>query len=308
MFGATALGALVTILISQRKVALPDGELRVSGGRVYLGETRLPSRQFLWSKSLNERVLESFLRAQRPAGTELEVLRRSGWNQSEPNSYLVGLGRSFALDKGAGHLLVIGPTGSGKSELLHLVIASVSGNVELAVADYKGGALLTEAKIANSTSDLDANQSEFWESLDRELTNRQEKLRAAGFSAWDQAEQHRVDFARKLLIVDEVVSAIRDVPKAHEVLIRVATKGRSLGVHLLVASQSLVGIPREMLINLRSRLALDGTDEVELLQLGLKGKIGGATAKTKAAVLLHDGQTFDLQVPLGARRAPRLAT
>ncbi|MEY4276694.1 MAG: hypothetical protein RIS26_1157 [Actinomycetota bacterium] len=308
IFGATALGALVTILISRRSIALPEGELRVFGGRVYLGETRLPSRQFLWSKRLNERVLESFLRTQQPEASSLETLRLSGWYQSEPHAYLVGLGRTFALDKGAGHLLVIGPTGSGKSELLHLVLASVSENVELAVADYKGGALLTEARIQNSTSDLDSNQSDFWESVDQDLTRRQEWLRAAGFSAWEHAERHQASFARRLLIVDEVVAAIRSVPKANEVITRVATKGRSLGVHLLVTSQSLVGIPREVLINLRSRLALAGTDEVELLQLGHKGKVGSSTAKTKAAVLLHDGQTFELQVPLGARRAPRLAT
>jgi hypothetical protein len=39
--------------------------------------------------------------------------------------------------------------------------------------------------------------------------------------------------------------------------------------------------------------------------LGCKDKIGVGSSETKAAALLHDGQTFAVQVPLGARKAPR---
>ncbi len=90
-------------------------------------------------------------------------------------------------------------------------------------------------------------------------------------------------------------------------LTAVATRGRSLGIHLLVTSQSLVGVPRELLINLRNRLALAGTDEVELLQLGFKQKFAGASRNTKAALFSQDGQVESVEVPLGIRRAPRLA-
>jgi DNA helicase HerA-like ATPase len=103
------------------------------------------------------------------------------------------------------------------------------------------------------------------------------------------------------------VAAIRSGSLAQDAITKIATKGRSLGVHLLLTTQSLVGLPREVLINLRSRLALAGTDDVELMQLGGKDKIGTSTAETKAAMLLHDGQTFAIQVPLGARKAPRKA-
>jgi S-DNA-T family DNA segregation ATPase FtsK/SpoIIIE len=203
--------------------------------------------------------------------------------------------------------LVIGPTGSGKSELLNLVLASVDPGIELTLADYKGGAILTEVRVAQVMSDLEdqSTQNAFWMQLDSELQTREGLLRAAGFASWEQAERQGAWRARKLVVVDEVVAAIRGCPKALETLTRIATKGRSLGIHLLVTSQSLVGIPREVLINLRSRLALAGTDEVELLQLGCKEKLGESSEQTKAAVLMHDGQTFRLQVPMGARRAPR---
>jgi energy-coupling factor transporter ATP-binding protein EcfA2 len=309
MLVASLVTALITLLVGRRSAAVPDGELRIYGNRVWLGNKRLPSRQIFWSRKLNERVLEKFQEKRTPDLGEFRALRNSGWRLGASNAYLVGVGRSFPLAEGAGHLLVVGPTGSGKSELLHLVLASVDDSVELAIADYKGGAVLTETRVQQATSDLDPleRQNEFWFALDSELQVREAALRAAGFASWEQAERQGSWQPRKLLLVDEVVSAIRTCPKALDTLTRIATKGRSLGMHLLVTSQSLVGIPREILTNLRSRLALSGTDEVELLQLGIKEKLGSSTEQTKAAVLLHDGQTFRVQVPLGARRVPRLA-
>lgn len=307
MLGASLLTAVIALLIGKRNATLPDGELRIVGNRVWLGERRLPKRQLFWSRKLNERVFEKFVEGQAPPLDRLRELRNSGWRLGIPSAYLVGIEQAFHLDEGAGHLLVIGPTGSGKSELLHLALASLDPALEVTVADYKGGAVLTESLVTRSTSDLETieQQTQFWTGLDAELARREAELRAGGFASIEQAERLGASEARLLVVVDEVVAAIRSTPKALDTLTRIATKGRSLGVHLLVTSQSLVGIPREMLINLRSRLALSGTDEVELLQLGCKEKMGNSSQQTKAAMLLHDGQTFRVQVPLGARRAPR---
>jgi hypothetical protein len=308
MLLATLATVVVSWVIARRNVAVPEGDLRIVGNRVWLGEKRLPRRQIFWSKKLNRRVFDKFLEARAPKLESLAELSRAGWQTSVPNAYRIGLTETFRLDRGAGHLLVIGPTGSGKSELIHLALASLDQAVQVALADYKGGAVLTESRTVRSTSDLAdlESQNAFWLGIDAELTTREAVLRSSGFASWEQAEAQGAWQPRLLLIVDEVVAAIRSTPKALDSLTRVATKGRSLGVHLLVTSQSLVRIPREILTNLRSRLALFGTDEVELLQLGCKEKIGSGTEQTKAAVLLHDGQTFRTQVPLGARRAPRL--
>lgn len=308
MLGASLLTAAIALVIGKRNGSLPDGELRIVGNRVWLGEKRLPKHQLFWSRKLNERVFEKFVEGQKPPLDGLRELRNSGWKLGLPNAYLVGVQQAFHLSEGAGHLLVVGPTGSGKSELLHLALASLDPDVEVTLADYKGGAVLTETFVARSTSDLETveQQNQFWLGLDAELCRREGVLRAGGFASIEQAERLGGAEARLLVVVDEVVAAIRSAPKALESLTRIATKGRSLGMHLLVTSQSLVGIPREVLINLRSRLALSGTDEVELLQLGCKEKMGTSTEQTKAAMLLHDGQTLRVQVPLGARRAPRI--
>ena len=308
MLGASLLTAVIALVIGKRNGALPEGDLRIVGNRVWLGDKRLPKRQLFWSRKLNGRVFEKFLEGQKPSLDGLRELRNSGWKLGRPNAYLIGVEQAFRMDEGAGHLLVIGPTGSGKSELLHLALASLDYAVEVALGDYKGGAVLTEAYVPLSTSDLETieQQNQFWLGLDSELARREAALRVSGFASIEQAERLGGSEARLLIVVDEVVAAIRSTPKALDTLTRIATKGRSLGMHLLVTSQSLSGIPREVLINLRSRLALSGTDEVELLQLGCKDKMGTSTEQTKAAMLLHDGQTFRVQVPLGARRAPRI--
>ncbi|MEY3856217.1 MAG: hypothetical protein RJA45_687, partial [Actinomycetota bacterium] len=282
MLGASLLTALITLILGRRNAAIPDGPLKIVGDRVWLGEKRLPRFQVLWSQKLTQAVVAKFNEGVTPSLDGLRALRSSGWRLGLANAYLVGVEHSFQLDEGAGHLLVIGPTGSGKSELLHLVLASIDPQVQLAVADYKGGAVLTESRVQNSTSDLEPLevQNAFWQSLEVELNRRESFLRAQGFASWEQVESQGTAPARLLVMVDEVVAAIRATPKAMEALTRIATKGRSLGMHLLVTSQSLVGIPREVLINLRSRLALAGTDEVELLQLGCKEKLGISPAQT----------------------------
>lgn len=306
----SVLSGLVTWLVSKRKAVVPDGQLRLIGHRVWIGEMRLPKHQLFWSKAQHLKVIELFEAGKPPSIDGLRALRSAGWYPDISNAYLVGLGQSFQLDDGAGHLLVLGPTGSGKSELIHLVIASLDDAVALAVADYKGGAVLTETPwVTNKTSDIDEIevQNLFWKNLIDELNRREQLLRSQGLANWSFSEQLGVANPRLLVIVDEAVAAIRSGNKASDTITRIATKGRSLGVHLLLTTQSLVGLPREILINLRSRLALAGTDEVELLQLGCKERIGVGSNDTKAAVLMHDGQTIAVQVPLGARRAPRKA-
>ena len=310
MLVASVLSGLVAWLVSQRKVEALEGELRLSGKRVWVGERKLPNLQIFWSKAQHLKVIELFMEQEPSSLNRLRELRTIGWYPGQANSYLVGLEHSFNLQEGAGHLLVIGPTGSGKSELIHFVIASLHESVSLAVADYKGGAVLTELPwVTRETSDIDtiASQSEFWQSLIEELGTREQRLRELGVANWSAAEVLGFAQPRLLVIVDEVVAAIRSGGLATDAITRIATKGRSLGVHLLLTTQSLVGLPREVLINLRSRLALAGTDDVELLQLGCKEKIAASSGETKAAVLLHDGQTFAVQVPLGARKAPRIA-
>jgi S-DNA-T family DNA segregation ATPase FtsK/SpoIIIE len=75
---------------------------------------------------------------------------------------------------------------------------------------------------------------------------------------------------RHYIFIDELAAVLADSPLAAAALNIVATRGRSLGIHLVAASQSVQGIPRSMLTNLRVRIALAEADPIDLAQLNLK--------------------------------------
>jgi len=280
-----------------------EGDFEFRSGRGYLGGKALPRWQILWSRKLNQAVLDGLPKSP-------PVHARNDLTIAIPSGYRIGFESIFSLGQGAGHLLVIGPTGAGKSELLHLALASLDGSVDLLIADFKGGALITEnLRDARVVTDLDSDSSQvtFWNDLAETMKLRQQVLLAAGVASWEQLERIGGGQGRALVVVDEAVSALRNSTRASEVLCALAAKGRSLGVHLLITSQSLIGIPRELLVNMRSRLAIEGTDQVELLQLGCKESISRSQANERAAVLINDGSVQKLAFPLGIRQAPQIA-
>jgi S-DNA-T family DNA segregation ATPase FtsK/SpoIIIE len=75
---------------------------------------------------------------------------------------------------------------------------------------------------------------------------------------------------RHYIFIDELAAALAESPMAAGALTAVATRGRSLGIHLIVATQSAQGIPRSMLTNLRVRIALAEADPIDLAQLNIK--------------------------------------
>ena len=304
MLASTVLMFGVSFVMS-RKRTIPIGELVISNKAVSLGGKKLPAWNLFWSKALHESVL----RALEAEPAEQVAYGAIDWQSGKADSFAVGVANWHSLASGAGHLLVIGPTGSGKSELIHLAMASLDPGVQVLIADYKGGAVLTESSDIHGVSDLDSDDSQkfFWGAIQQELARREYELKLRGVASIEAAVRIGQGFPRLLVIVDEVVAAIRNCPASLPSLTAVATRGRSLGVHLMATSQSMVGIPRELLVNLRSRLALAGTDEVELLQLGFKETFLKPARNTKAALFSQDGLVEKVLIPLGVRRAPRLA-
>ena len=164
------------------------------------------------------------------------------------------------------HCLVAGTTGAGKSELLRTLIASWAARyspefLNLILIDYKGGAAFDAcADLPHTTglvTDLDESLGErALRSLEAELTRREERLRAAGASDIDQLRSALPDrpLPRLAVIVDEFALLSRELPDFMEALVDIAQRGRSLGVHLVLATQRPAGVVKDSIranVNLR---------------------------------------------------------
>ncbi len=156
------------------------------------------------------------------------------------------------------HGLVVGATGSGKSELLRTLVLALGirhspAELALVLVDFKGGAAFAGLQalphvagmITNLADDL-AMVDRMREALHGELRRRQEMLRAAGdlASIWDyqRARVDRPDLAPMpslVVAVDEFGELLTGRPDFAELFVAIGRMGRSLGVHLLLASQRL---------------------------------------------------------------------
>jgi DNA segregation ATPase FtsK/SpoIIIE, S-DNA-T family len=173
------------------------------------------------------------------------------------------------------HGVLIGATGSGKSELLRTVLASLvldHGPDELALVlvDFKGGATFAPFASLPHVAGVITNLADDLAMIDRtqaalagEMRRRQEVLSAHGQpSLVAYAERRRGDpslpaLPSLLVVVDEFAELLTERPEFLETLNTIGRVGRSLGVHLLLASQRLEeGRLRGLDSHLRYRLAL----------------------------------------------------
>ena len=166
--------------------------------------------------------------------------------------------KESAQDGMGPHGLLVGATGSGKSELLRTLVLALavthsSEILNFVLVDFKGGATFTRLDRLPHTSAVITNLADQLHLVDRmldaiqgELMRRQELLRAAG----NYASQRDYEKARAagapleplpalLLIVDEFSELLTARPDFIDMFVQVGRVGRSLGVHLLLASQRL---------------------------------------------------------------------
>ena len=175
------------------------------------------------------------------------------------------------------HGLCVGATGSGKSELLRtlvlgLVATHPSDELNLVLVDFKGGATFlglaelphVSAVITNLADEL-ALVDRMADALAGEITRRQELLRAAGnlvnITEYDAARRRSgsglAPLPALVVIVDEFSELLAQRPELVELLVTIGRLGRSLGLHLLLASQRLdEGRLRGLESHLSYRIAL----------------------------------------------------
>lgn len=173
------------------------------------------------------------------------------------------------------HALVAGCTGSGKSEALLGWLASIAycyspERVRFILIDYKGGS--TFARLADLPhtqallTDLDAGAtSRALDGIASLLLRREaalSELALPDLAAWERA--HEADPGavpapppRLVVAIDEFRVLADTHPSSMDVLLRLAAQGRSLGLHLIAATQRPSGaVNASMRANMDIRLAL----------------------------------------------------
>ena len=172
--------------------------------------------------------------------------------------------KESAQDGMGPHGLLIGATGSGKSELLRTLVLGLaathsSETLNFVLIDFKGGATFTTLDRLPHVAAVITNLADELPLVDRatdaingELLRRQELLRRAGnFTSVRDYEAARVGDSRSagaaplaplpslLVICDEFSELLTAKPELVDLFVQIGRLGRSLGVHLLLASQRL---------------------------------------------------------------------
>ena len=173
------------------------------------------------------------------------------------------------------HALVAGCTGSGKSEALIGWLASIAhcyspDKVRFVLIDYKGGSTFARLQGLPHThallTDLDPGATtRALEGIAAELQRREEQLSALSFpdlASWERAHSDAPASvprapARLVVAIDEFRVLAQTHPDSMDILLRLAAQGRSLGLHLIAATQRPSGaVSAQMRANMDIRLAL----------------------------------------------------
>lgn len=194
---------------------------------------------------------------------------------------LLDLKESAQLGMGP-HGLCVGATGSGKSELLRTLVASLAAShppedLAMILVDYKGGAAFAPfeglphvAGILDNLADDAGLTERARASFSGEVLRRQQVLRDAGspsITHYREMRRERPDLEplpHLLLVIDEFGELLTAEPEFVDLLLMIGRIGRSIGVHLLLSSQRIeAGRLRGLETYLSYRIGLRTFSEAE---------------------------------------------
>lgn len=191
------------------------------------------------------------------------------------------------------HGLVAGTTGSGKSEILQSYILSAAlkfhpYEIGFVIIDFKGGGMANQFKnlphLIGTITNIDGKEiNRSLKSIKAELLRRQELFVAVGVNQIDKyiklfkAGETEVPLPHLVIIVDEFAELKAEQPEFMKELISAARIGRSLGVHLILATQKPAGQVNEQIwSNSKFKLCLkvqDQQDSKEVIKSPLAAEI-----------------------------------
>lgn len=249
---------------------------------------------------------------------DLNIIER--WKNSHPEEHLsapigmLGGGRSFSLDiheKAHGpHGLVAGTTGSGKSELLQTWILSMAVNyhpheVVFVIIDYKGGGMANLLEplphVVGKITNVDSNINRSLLSLQSEIKRRLVLFDAAGINHIDKYQklyrsgQVREPLPHLVIVADEFAELKKEEPDFMNGLVKAARVGRSLGIHLVLATQKPSGVVDDQIwSNSRFKLCLKVADAGDSREMLKKPDAAYITQAGRAYVQIGMDEYYDL--------------
>ena len=215
------------------------------------------------------------------------------------------------------HWLLGGTTGAGKSQLLRSLILSAAlryspERLGLILVDFKGsaglGPLVELPHTLSLLSDFDvAAVRRALEFLRADVNRRELDLRNLGVNSYHDylrlcASTGEIpQYPEVVIVVDEFRMLVESMPDAMTELMRIATIGRSLGIHLLLATQRPQGsISQDIRANIATNICLRVASAQDSYNLLGHEKAAHISASSPGAgyVSLPDGRILAFRAPL----------
>jgi len=214
-----------------------------------------------------------------------------GWDKNQEKVFF-----EIGSDNSEHHTLIGGRSGSGKSNLVHVIIQNIAyyyspDEVELYLLDYKEGvefnSYVTPPLIHSSLiaihSDINYGYT-FLEFIVEEKNKRAELFKEKNVKDFQEYRgQIGKNLSRIIIIIDEfqVLFSTKNSVKIEKLFVEILRKGRSYGIHLILSTQTLKGIEANSMSQLKSqignRIALVMSEEDSMAVL--------STQNTEAAKL-----------------------
>lgn len=258
---------------------------------------------------------------------ELNIAQR--WAVAEPSKSIASLigwkgKKEFAFwdlheQVHGPHAIIGGTSGSGKSEFLTTFLIGLAINfspedIGMLIIDWKGGGIADTLKnlphFMGSITNLDgAGTARALASINAELKKRQREFRKYGVSniagytkLYREREKPRegVKYPSKplphlMLVSDEFAELKENVPEFLDELTSVARIGRSLGVHLILATQKPDGVVNDQIdANAKSKVALKMSDESNSKTLIKTGDAAHITNAGRGYLRVGESEVYEL--------------
>ncbi|GAB3545556.1 hypothetical protein GCM10027404_04270 [Arthrobacter tumbae] len=266
-----------------------------------------------------------------PCGSESIAAR---WRASPDNARMTtAIGSSsagpltFDLVTDGPHMLVAGTTGAGKSQFLRTLVLGLAlnhspGNLNFLFIDFKGGSglgvLAPLPHVTGMLTDLSAAAvSRALVSLKAEVKRREALFADVGAADYlEYSERSSRPLPRLITVIDEFRMLSDEVPGSVHELMRIATLGRSLGMHLVLATQRPQGaITSDIRANITASVALrvqSAMESQDVLESAAASSIP-VNLPGRGFLRIASGQPIEFQTatttaPGTASLAPRIMT